>query len=173
MGDLVDAIDASPLKDNVAILVHGSNGEGFGEHDVKGHGKELYEEMVRVPLVVVAPGAKAGAEVTGRAVSTLDLVPTMLELAGAPAPSVGVSLSPALGGGQLERAPVQLRNAKRAAVIDYPMKLIVVRRDKKERVLLFDLAQDPREERDLSADRPDDLKRLRALIEADPAPKKD
>ncbi|MBK6513220.1 MAG: sulfatase-like hydrolase/transferase [Polyangiaceae bacterium] len=173
LGDLVDAVDASALKDNVAIIVHGSQGEGFGEHDVSGHGKELYEEMVRVPLVVRLTGAPAGLKVAGRAVSTLDIVPTILELAGAAAPAIGVSLGPALRGAALERAPVQLRNGRRASVIDYPMKLIVVRRDKKERLLLFDLAADPREERDLSSERAEDLKRLRALIEPDPTPKRD
>ncbi|NUP07784.1 MAG: sulfatase-like hydrolase/transferase [Polyangiaceae bacterium] len=167
LGDLYDAIEASPLKGNVVFIVHGSQGEGFGEHDVKGHGRELYEEMVRVPLVISLPGASSAQRVTGRAVSTLDIVPTVLELAGVSGESIGVSLVSAAGGAPLSRPPVVLRNGKRGAIIDYPLKLVVIDREKRDRVLLFDLANDPKEQHDISSDRADDVKRLRALLDAD------
>jgi hypothetical protein len=61
------------------------------------------------------------------------------------------------------RAPLVLSGQNRTAVIDYPLKLMVIERKKKERLLLFDLAADPKESKDLSESRPDDLTRLRAL----------
>lgn len=164
LGDLIDAVDASPIKDSVVWIVHGSQGEGFDEHDAKGHGRELYEEMVRVPLVVTLPGGTA-KHISGKAVSTLDIVPTVLELGGAGASSIGTSLLPAMQTGQLTHEPVVLRNSKRASVIDYPMKLIVFERPKQDRFLLFDLSKDPKEEHDISAERAGDVARLKEFVD--------
>lgn len=167
LGDLVDAVEASPLKGKVAWIVHGSQGEGFGEHDVKGHGRELYEEMVRVPLIVALPGAPE-TRIKGAAVSTLDIVPTVLELAGASGESVGVSLAGAARGLPLQREPVRIGNSKRSALIDFPLKIVLFERgEKRDRVLLFDLAADPNEQKDLSSDRREDVSRLKTALEAD------
>lgn len=164
LGDLMDAVDASKLKDNVAWVVFGSQGEGFDEHDSSGHGKELYEEVVRVPLVVALPAVKEGRRVPKMAVSTADIPLTLLELAGASSEGAqGTSLLPLTRGGEAPRPPLVLAGSNRSAVIDHPLKLIVIERKKKERLLLFDLAVDPKETKDLSESRPEDLARLRAL----------
>jgi hypothetical protein len=61
------------------------HGESFGEHDgCWGHGLTLYREALRVPLLLRGPGVAAGVE--ERPVQLLDLIPTLLDLAGAPAP---------------------------------------------------------------------------------------
>jgi choline-sulfatase len=150
----------------LAWVIHGSHGEGFGEHATKGHGTELYEEMLRVPLVVVLPGAKPG-RYDASAVTTLDVAPTVLGLAGAPADGVvGVSLLPhaRLDPAAPRHAPVVAYGPKRAALIDWPFKLIVQERKKQNRNFLFDLATDPREAKDLSVERVDVVTRLEKLL---------
>lgn len=150
----------------LAWIVHGSHGEGFGEHATKGHGTELYEEMLRVPLIVALPEGKTGRFEAG-AVSTLDVAPTVLALAGASAEGVvGVSLlaNARLDPAAPKHAPLFAYGPKRAAVIDWPLKLITQERKKQNRNFLFDLAIDPREEKDLSSERVDDVTRLEKLL---------
>ena len=52
------------------------------------------------------------------------------------------------------------RSSRRAAVVDWPLKLLAIERKRAERFLLFDLAADPAETKDVSEDRRDDLARL-------------
>ncbi|MBI4952821.1 MAG: sulfatase-like hydrolase/transferase [Myxococcales bacterium] len=168
LGKLVELVDRGPRAARTTWLVHGSIGESFGEHGKKGRG-ELYEELLRVPLVVAPPRGPAG-RYERAAVSVLDLAPTVLDLAGAPlAETAGVSLAP-IAAGDLERGhpPVFAAAERRVAVIDWPQKLLVKRTQKRERLLLFDLDADPREARDLAEERPQDLKRLDALRQQGP-----
>ncbi len=166
LGELLAAIEASPRGRDAAVLVHGTQGEALGEHGERGHGRALFDEEVRVPLLVALPGARAGATVPTH-VSTLDVVPTVLELAGIASPELeGSSLLPLLSGASSERAPLVLRGAKAGAVIDGPLKLVVEPRRGSDRVRLFDRASDPREARDVSEARPDDVARLRAVFDA-------
>ena len=169
---LVEAVAGSSRGGSTAFVVHGSHGEGWGEHGVEGHGADLWEAQIRVPLVVSVPGAAPGRYTRG-AVSTADVAPTVLELAGAPADEVeGRSLA-AIARGALDTPgqPVFARARRRAAVVDWPLKLLVHVRKGKDRHILFDLASDPGEEKDLSESRRDDLVRLVALhekLEAEP-----
>lgn len=81
--------------DSVIVAV-GDHGEGLGEHHEDTHGIFLYDSTTHVPLIVKLPGGRsAGAEVTMQ-VRTLDIMPTLLELAGAPVPQKrdGESLEP-------------------------------------------------------------------------------
>jgi len=161
LGELVRAVRESGREDRTAWIVHGSQGEGFGEHGFGGHGVELYDEVLRVPLVIALPGHKPGRYATS-AVSTLDIAPTILEIAGAEADGVqGASLA-AIARGDLaaRRGPVYARTRRRAALIDWPLKLMIFERRKADRHLLFDLSADPYEKEDLARSREDDLARL-------------
>jgi arylsulfatase A-like enzyme len=87
-------------------IVVADHGEEFGEHGNLLHARRLYDELVRVPLVVSAPG-RLPAGVVGGSCSLADVAPTVLELAGvAPAgPLDGRSLL-ALGAGRAQGRPV-------------------------------------------------------------------
>ncbi len=166
LAGLMEAVAASTRAASTAFVVHGSHGEGWGEHGVEGHGADLWEPQIRVPLVVALPGGPSGRYRRG-AVSTADVAATVLELGGAPAEGVeGRSLA-AIARGDLEQAaePVHARARRRAVVVDWPLKLLVHDRKGKDRHILFDLAADPGEEKDLSAERKDDLQRLITLHE--------
>jgi arylsulfatase A-like enzyme len=176
LGALLDAIEKGSRRGRAAFIVHGSQGEGFAEHGFVGHGGELYEEVLRVPLVVALPGpGPKGARYDKGVVSAIDIGPTVLALGGAPLEGVeGESLLP-IARGELEKpkGPVYARSARRAALIDGSLKLMVLERKRKDRLLLFDLAADPGETKDLSADRPEELVRLTKLRETFEPPEKD
>jgi choline-sulfatase len=85
---------------NSVIVAVGDHGEGLGEHHEDTHGIFLYDSTTHVPLIVKLPGGEnAGAAVAAQ-VRTVDIVPTLLELAGAAAPekSDGASLHPYFAG---------------------------------------------------------------------------
>ncbi|WP_437601085.1 sulfatase-like hydrolase/transferase [Sorangium sp. So ce590] len=170
LGALLDAVARGPRADRTAIIVHGTQGEGLGEHATFGHGVELYEEAIRVPLVVALPGAAPGRY--PHPVSTVDIAPTVLELGGAEVTAVeGGSLAAiAAGADRAPRGPVFARTARRAAVVDGHLKLLVLKRKKRDRMLLFDLERDPRETRDLSNERAGDVARLREKLSAFESP---
>ncbi|HEX3772369.1 MAG TPA: sulfatase-like hydrolase/transferase [Polyangiaceae bacterium] len=69
-----------------AIIVTADHGEEFGEHGGRYHGTTVYDEQVRVPLVVVGPGVRAGQGVS-TVVQTIDLLPTALSALGIPRPA--------------------------------------------------------------------------------------
>ncbi|WP_437487258.1 sulfatase [Sorangium sp. So ce1014] len=170
LGALLDAVARGPRAGRTAIIVHGAQGEGLGEHATLGHGVELYEEAIRVPLVVALPGAAPGRY--PHPVSTVDIAPTVLELGDAEATAVeGGSLAAiAAGADRAPRGPVFARTARRAAVVDGHLKLLVIQRKKRDRMLLFDLERDPRETRDLSNERAGDVARLREKLSAFESP---
>lgn len=82
IGEVFDALRASGHYDDTLIVVTADHGEEFFERGCVGHARTLYEELVRVPLLVRAPGHSGGARVVSSPVSTIALVPTILELIG-------------------------------------------------------------------------------------------
>jgi len=70
------------LDADTIVVVTSDHGEEFLEHGLLGHGLTLYDEALRVPLIVCAPGLlPAGARIKGQ-VQMLDLFPTLLGLVG-------------------------------------------------------------------------------------------
>lgn len=156
-GKLVTWALAQPWGRRTTVIVTADHGESFGEHGHLKHGYEVWEELVRVPLVVVAPGAPPRSISEPR--SHVDLAPTILDLMGAPLdpPLRGTTLVPEIYGSDalprdvvvdLPRDDLQDR---RRALIAGAEKLIELGDGKA--FLLFDVVADPGERRDLSADR--------------------
>jgi arylsulfatase A-like enzyme len=67
------------LSDRTIVIILSDHGEEFGEHGRMGHGRTLHQEVLRVPLVIAAPGLLAPAQVT-TPTSLLDVAPTVLDL---------------------------------------------------------------------------------------------
>ena len=171
LASFIDAVQSHKGDRRTLWLVHGSHGEGFGEHDrMTGHGTQLYDEVLRVPLLVVPPEfSSEGTRWRAGAVSTLDVAPTLLDYGGASVDGAhGVSLRRVVEGDtSFKRRPVLAYARRRTVVIDWPLKLMVFRRERRDdRLLLFDLGSDPEERRDVSADRRQDLQRLDAIRRA-------
>src|SRR5262249_12146466 len=58
IGRLLKALEASPARDRTAIVLTADHGEAFGEHGAYFHGREIWGEIVRVPLLGHVPGLK-------------------------------------------------------------------------------------------------------------------
>lgn len=69
--------------DHAVVIITADHGEEFFEHAGTEHGKALFEESVRVPLILIAPGYQGGVRVDDN-VSLVDVAPTLLELLGLP-----------------------------------------------------------------------------------------
>lgn len=164
IGRVLDFIASQPWGKDTAIIVTADHGEAFGEHSMAWHGREIWEPLVRVPLVVYVPGAAPKRVAEKR--SHVDVAPTILELAGVPRPEgremQGKSLLDdvyAPEGAELEERDVLVDmpkgpfNEVRRAVITGKspgMKLIHFGALYYN---LYDLAEDPGEKKDLSQDK--------------------
>lgn len=97
-GRLLAALRRLKLADNTLVVFTSDHGEMAGAHGLFGKGL-MYEEAIHVPLIIRAPGQKAGRRVAAPA-GTIDLLPTLLDYAGADADADADarSLRPAVAG---------------------------------------------------------------------------
>jgi choline-sulfatase len=149
IGKLLDFIAGKPWAPQTVIIVTADHGEEFGEHNMTRHGFEVWETLVHVPLMVVAPGAKPRRIDVPR--SDIDLAPTLLDLFGVPAdPSFeGRSIVDEVFGSASEERdvvvdlPATSDNAKRRAMVRGNEKLICF--DEDNYCKLYELDSDPLE----------------------------
>ncbi len=97
VGQLLSALDNSPLADNTIVILWSDHGWHLGEKH-HWHKSTLWEEATRVPLICVAPGVTTGGSRSRQPVSLLDIYPTLVQLCQLPAPTRldGESLVPLL-----------------------------------------------------------------------------
>lgn len=93
--ELLSSIDELDLAGTTVVILTSDHGELFGEHGLVNH-ISLYDENVMVPLVVIDPRLGEGVRRVSKMVRSVDLYPTVLELAGVPVPDGidGRSLAP-------------------------------------------------------------------------------
>ena len=85
---LMAGLSERGLAANTLFVIFGDHAEAFGQHDGNfGHSIFLYDENIRVPLLIAMPGVTTSEMRVTRVASVLDLAPTILELAGAPVPA--------------------------------------------------------------------------------------
>jgi arylsulfatase A-like enzyme len=153
VGRLIEFIERQPWGPQTAVIISADHGEAFGEHGMYRHAFELWEPVVRVPLLVLVPGAAPRQIDLPR--SHLDLAPTIVELLGvAPSPDYrGTSLVGEWYGEAaperdvlLDLAPTSLFTRRRA-LIHGRYKLIAF--DDDRRIEVYDLQSDPGETRSL------------------------
>ncbi len=96
----VGRLDALADPDTTLLLVTSGHGQEFLEHGALGAGTHLYEESIRVPLLARGAGVRTGQRYS-EPIGLIDLAPTILELAGVPAPTdmQGRSVAKALRSG--------------------------------------------------------------------------
>ncbi|MEZ5303376.1 MAG: sulfatase [Verrucomicrobiales bacterium] len=97
VGRLLAKLGESGAAGDTIVVLWGDHGWHLGEHAIWGK-HALFEESLRSPLIVSFPGIAQPGQSTGSVVETLDLFPTLADLAGLPAPAFahGVSLRPIL-----------------------------------------------------------------------------
>ena len=102
VGRLLEGLERLGLARDTVVVLTADHGEEFGEHGNHGHGYTLYQEVVRVPLLVRAPGLAPRR--VDELVRSVDVLPTVLALAGVEPrrPIEGRSLLPLVAGGELD-----------------------------------------------------------------------
>jgi len=167
IGRFLDALRERGLYEDAAIGFVADHGEQLWERGRFGHGgDELFDEVVRVPLIVKPP---AGTFETGRVVSAdvsgFDVMPTLLELGGIRPPEDldARSLVPLLSGERerLDRVVVTETSQRGLALVDDGYKLVLEPDGTTSGV--FHLASDPAERRDLAREQPAERARLESL----------
>ena len=162
VGFVLEALARSGREDNTVVVFTSDHGEAFGEHGLYLHGRSLYDEMVRVPLILAGPGVPEGRRVSRR-VSTVDLTPTLADLVDCDCleETRGASLVPAMTGQGREGAAVYLANPGRQpadALIEGRYKLIA--NTSTGMLELYDLDADPLERTNLATELPDVVSRM-------------
>jgi choline-sulfatase len=97
---VVDFLERNRLMDKTVIAVIGDHGESLGQHGEETHAFFVYEATTRVPFIIRAPFEKLRGRRVADPVRSVDLMPTVLDLMGIPAPAGirGVSLTPLMTG---------------------------------------------------------------------------
>ena len=163
LGRLLAAFERDPdLKANTLFVFVADHGESLGEHGYWGHGRNLYEPTLRIPLGMAWAGKiRAGSTIDAPA-SILDVAPTLLGLAGLPSPPgfQGFDWTPVLMGAPPPRGRALWFEAHKGAVLSTQeaasarrngLLAVGVMVDGRKQILtggalsLFDLAADPGE----------------------------
>jgi arylsulfatase A-like enzyme len=163
LGRFFDFIATKPWANDTVIMLTADHGEGFGEHGIIGHGREIWEPLIRVPLIIYVPDAKPRRVPVKR--SSIDNAPTIMELMGVEAPPGelrGESLAADIFGA--EEGPF----VERDVLVDMPegpyngiRRALITGKSPGMKLLhfggghynLYDLAADPEEKKDLVNDR--------------------
>ena len=161
LGRLLDHLAASGLDEDTVVAIIGDHGEEFLDHGSWQHSNQLFEEVMRVPLIIDAPGLEAGR--VSAVVPESDLAPTLLSLAGLDIPDAfhGAAMPVTKGRLAPQDRPVFMetfRYADKRGVVESDWK--VVQDLKADRVSLYNLREDPLEKNDVADDYPEVRERL-------------
>lgn len=93
-------LESQGLVENTVLVFTSDHGESLGEHQESTHGFFIYQEGIHVPLIIVTPVEKYRGHTNGSVVTLVDIMPTVLEMAGLPLPDQlqGRSLLPLMTG---------------------------------------------------------------------------
>jgi arylsulfatase A-like enzyme len=112
IGKLVAALAARGALDDMIVVVTSDHGEEFMEHGGTSHGFTVWNELLHVPLIIVAPGLLPQGLVVKEPVQSIDIYPTLLDLLQLPAPEglQGISVAPLLRGEPADGHPIFSEN---------------------------------------------------------------
>ena len=183
IGKVLDELNRLGLAENTIVVLWGDHGFHLGDLGIWTKHTN-YEQANRIPLLIAAPGVTVPGSSTKQPAESVDLFPTLVELAGLPAPEVpqpidGVSLVPVL-----KNPEARVRDHAYHA---YPkQKLGRAIRTERYRLVewrpygnpkahavyeLYDYQTDPLETRNLAADHPDVIKTLKQKLANHPEPR--
>jgi arylsulfatase A-like enzyme len=154
VGRVLKALQGSARASATAVVLTSDHGESLGEHDYFfDHGDDLFNPSLRVPLILSFPGFLPAGERVSGAVSTLDVFPTILDLAQVsfPAGLQGKSVLPLVRGtrSSLHEALFFQNDRHLLAISNGRLKLVAHPVDgESARYALYDMFRDPGEEED-------------------------
>ena len=163
IGALLSALDRSGRRRDTLVILTADHGEGLGDHDYLGHAGALFEEQLRVPLILSWPAGLPAGKTVEVPVSLIDVLPTITDLLAIRDDSFrsGRSLVSLIEHetGRDEAVPILAETFRpqagrdRRAVIAGGFKLILS--SDEQRTMLYDLTLDPSELEDRARDWPD------------------
>lgn len=167
VGELLQEVDRRGLRENTLVVVTSDHGEEFQEHGKFLH-CQVYNECIAVPLLMRYPGAIRPGSTVSTLVETIDIMPTILDLTGIKehraALMQGSSLLPLLNR--------DVSDAHRHAYCTGPLsnaliqgKWKLIYNPYREAAELYDLADDPQEQRDLVGTHYERLESMLAAIQ--------
>lgn len=154
LGQILDELRKQGRYENSILIITADHGSAFFEHGLKAHRNALYDEVIRIPLIVRAPGRIAAGVRCGEQARSIDILPTIIDILGLPSAQVmGQSLTPALTGGKLPRGDLAL-----SELFSMGLRMRSYRRPEHklihdeagDRRVTFDLSSDPHEQRPLT-----------------------
>jgi arylsulfatase A-like enzyme len=176
LGQLLDGLEASGRLEDSWLIITSDHGESFGEHGVTEHGTSVYNEQVRIPLIIQPP---AGTQLVPKAfsVSLLDVAATIAGVAGYSGFGIGQNLRIASGSPKPSVVeflgdPRSFRSERYGPLAALPAKAVVwgTRKiiDYGDRFEVYDLERDPSEQRDESLHTdPEIIRQLRSALKID------
>lgn len=172
IGKVLDALDRLKLADKTIVVLWGDHGWHLGEHGMW-QKMSLYEESIRVPLIIAAPGMKSAGKGCPRLVESIDVYPTLAELCGIqpPVKLQGKSLRPLFEDPQQKWKEAAFSQVTRGnKVMGRTVRTERWRYtewdDGKQGTELYDHDNDPHEERNLAADpaQAETVQRLKEML---------
>ena len=164
VGRFLDELNVLGLYDSSLIVVFGDHGEGFLEHGLMNHGNSVYDELIRVPLLVRFPRARHAGRRVEEPAQLIDVTPTILK-------EVGIAPLPAMQGSFLLDPPQTtasrrfayaseafaacLRTSSWKLIENPPSRFERIPRAKQAKYELYDLNEDPTEQNNLAGALPD------------------
>ena len=172
IGRLLGALEDEGIYDSSVVIVAGDHGEMLGEHGEGDHGYFIYESAIKVPLIIKHPGQRAGRRVQPL-VGLVDVLPSVCSIVGAtpPADLAGRDISDAAGSSATSPSrALYIQSAYPQIIFDTnPLLGLVEGRWKfiyTTRSELYDLQADPGEQTNLIEVEPQQVKAMRAKLEA-------
>lgn len=180
LGLVLDALDKSGLADNTIIVLWGDHGWHLGDHRFWCKHTN-YEQAARIPLIVAAPGKAVGVK-TSSLVETVDLYPTLAELAGLPAPQGldGISFAKVVADPAAKTRDSITHVYPRTGVLGRAIRTARYRMVEWKKpgdspdtaeFELYDYETDPLETKNLAKHKPDVLAELRGILATQPEAK--
>ena len=174
IGQMLDLLVEEELDRNTFVIFLSDNGpvEPGTTGGLKGEKGTLFEGGIKVPAILWMPGTVPSHQTSEELVMSMDLFPTMLDMAGinyrnADKPLDGTSFVPVIKGRSMPRRTLFWRQSNAKAVCQDDLKYIVTTdKNKVETHYLFDLRKDPMEQDNLIDDYPDVVQRLQSQLKS-------
>jgi arylsulfatase A-like enzyme len=156
---ILDALSAKGIRDKTMIIITADHGEAFGEHDRWGHHPYMYDELLRVPLLVDVPRVEAKKIETQ--VSLIDIFPTICDVCGIDQPTELQGENLFKKENEVELATSSDGKRLAARTIEWKCLWHVAENEFE----LYNLSEDPKETVDVSSKHPNVVERLKNEME--------
>jgi iduronate 2-sulfatase len=169
LGKVLDALEQTGLAENTIVVLWGDHGWHLGDHGMWSKHTN-YEQAARIPIIVVTPDEAAKGAATSALVESVDIYPTLCELAGLPAPQgiEGASFAKVLADSSAKTKDAIFHVFPRGELVEWKIPGAAPETAELE---LYDYQADPGESKNLAADSSKVVAELRAILNKQPEAK--